>query len=171
MKMRIIVSSLFYLYFLFTPIEPVADTFRHNVGDIPPDYLGFDSSGDKVLVSDNKGKIVVVTCWATWCPPCLKELPVLERLQRHLGPDLIRVIAVNHRESKKKFRLIKEAFIDSPITLTYDKGNRISKKYGVKAIPHLVIIGKDGKVSYQVRGYGEDSIDMLVEKINQHLET
>ena len=114
---------------------------------------------------------MVVTFWATWCPPCLKELPVLERLQRRLGPDLIRVIAVNHRESKKKFRLIKKAFNDSPITLTYDKGNRISKKYGIKAIPHLVIIGKDGKISYQVRGYGEDSIDMLVEEINQHLQT
>ena len=161
--MRIIVLSLFYLYFLFTPIEPVADTFRHNVGDKPPDYT--------LSKADAAGKVVVVDAYATWCPPCLKELPVLERLQRHLGPDLIRVIAVNHRESKKKFRLIKEAFNDSPITLTYDKGNRIAKKYGVKAIPHLVIIGKDGKVSYQVRGYGEDSIDMLVEKINQHLQT
>ncbi|MFM1571556.1 MAG: TlpA family protein disulfide reductase [Porticoccaceae bacterium] len=169
--MRIIVSSLFYLCFSFTPIESVADAFKLKVGDIPPDYLGLDSSAEKVLLSDNKGKIVVVTFWATWCPPCLKELPVLERLQRRLGPDLIRVIAVNHRESKKKFRLIKKAFNGSPITLTYDRGNRISKKYGVEAIPHLIIIGKDGKISYQARGYGESSIDMLVEKINQHLQT
>jgi hypothetical protein len=41
----------------------------------------------------------------------------------------------------------------------------------VDTIPHLIIIGKDGKISYQARGYGEGSIDMLVEKINQHLKT
>ena len=171
LHMRFFLSIVFYVMFSLAPIQSFADSFKLNEGDIPPDYLGYDSNGEKVRVSDHKGKIVVVTFWATWCPPCLKELPVLERLQRRLGPDLIKVVAVNYKESKKKFRLIKDAFTDSSITLTHDKKNRIGKKYGVDAIPHLIIIGKDGKISYQARGYGEGSIDMLVEKINQHLKT
>ena len=92
--MRFFLSIVIYVMFLFAPIQSFADSFKLNKGDIPPDYLGYDSSGEKVWVSDHKGKIVVVTFWATWCPPCLKELPVLERLQRRLGPDLIKVVGV-----------------------------------------------------------------------------
>ena len=169
--MRIFLTSFFYVMFLIAPVQSFADSFKLNKGDTPPDYLGYDSNGKKVWVRDHKGKIVVVTFWATWCPPCLKELTVLARLQRRLGPDVIKVVAVNYKESKRKFRLIKKAFTDSPITLTHDKKNSIGKKYGVDAIPHLIIIGKDGKISYQARGYGEGSIDMLVEIINQHLQT
>lgn len=50
------------------------------VGDTPPDALGRNREGNDVVLSDHRGKVVVVTFWATWCGYCLKELPVLENL-------------------------------------------------------------------------------------------
>ena len=65
------------------------------VGDVPPSYLGKDQKGKKVELADLRGKVVIVTFWATWCVPCRKELPVLETIQRHAGQDRVRVVAVN----------------------------------------------------------------------------
>lgn len=57
------------------------------VGEIPPSYLGKNRSGIEVQLSEMKGKVVVATFWATWCPPCLKEIPILEGIQRQVGKD------------------------------------------------------------------------------------
>lgn len=50
------------------------------VGDKTPEFLGIDTDIDKVLTTEHQGKILVVSFWATWCPPCRKELPVIDNL-------------------------------------------------------------------------------------------
>ncbi|MDE0056040.1 MAG: TlpA disulfide reductase family protein, partial [Gammaproteobacteria bacterium] len=65
------------------------------VGDIPPPRLGTDRNGDRINLEEMSGKIVVISFWATWCPPCLKELPVLEAIHNSIGEDRLEVIAVN----------------------------------------------------------------------------
>src|SRR5450830_565593 len=65
------------------------------VGSPPPDNLGVDQKGEGVLVSAFTGKVVVITFWATWCPYCIQELPVLHNIQTKVGRDQLQVIAVN----------------------------------------------------------------------------
>lgn len=140
-----------------------------NVGETPPSYLGIDKNGDRVELTDLTGKIVIVSFWASWCSPCMKELPILENIQRKLGSDKIRVIAVNYKESRKQFRHIKRKLTHLELTITSDEYGSIGRSYGVKSVPNLFLIAKDGRLLMHKIGYGEKTVDSIVEMLNKEL--
>jgi thiol-disulfide isomerase/thioredoxin len=136
------------------------------VGDVPPENLGRASTGDKVNLSDYHGKIVIISFWASWCPPCRKELPVLATLQKNATREKIVVFAVNWQESDDRFRAIIRTLKDVDLTLVSDENGYFGREYGVKAIPHMIIIGRDGRIAAVHVGYGESEIPHLVKEIN-----
>lgn len=136
-------------------------------GDIPPPGLGSTFEGEPVLTTQFAGRVMVVTFWASWCGPCLNELTLLEKIQI-LGKDRIKIVAVNI-ESRIKFRAIKQALPDLTIQLTSDPRQRYADAYGVNGIPHMVIIGKDGKVVAVHRGYNDAALPGLLKEINAEL--
>jgi thiol-disulfide isomerase/thioredoxin len=135
-------------------------------GDVPPALLGKDREGNAVDLAQHRGKIVVVTFWASWCGPCRKELPGLDALQKHAGDKILKVIAVNVQDSTEDYRLMMRQMKDYSIAMTRDRDGRISEGYGVKAFPNLWVIDPQGKVAAHHVGYGEDSLDALVDEIN-----
>ena len=139
------------------------------VGDVPPDYLGKTNKGGEARLSESTGSIRIVTFWATWCPPCMKELPVLNAIQKHGGSERIKVIAINLRESKKQFRKALRAFKDYELDFVHDQRGTVSKRYSVKGIPHMLIIDTDGHVAFQHFGYTEDDLEEIVADINSLL--
>jgi thiol-disulfide isomerase/thioredoxin len=138
-------------------------------GDVPPALLGKDRKGDLVDLSQYRGKVVVVSFWASWCGPCLKELPALDLLQAHAGDKLLKVIAVNVEDSNDDYRLMMRQMKDFSITMTRDRDGKIAAGYDIRAYPNLWIIGLDGKVAANHRGYGEDSLDRIIDDINRVL--
>lgn len=134
-------------------------------GDMAPDDLGKTIRGEEIKVSGHRGKVVVVSFWATWCGYCLKELPVLESIQRVYGAERVKVVAVN-TEGRDTFRDAARKLRSVNMTLAYDPGGKNEKAYGVNGIPHLVIIGRDGVIVQVYRGYGESSLDGIVADIN-----
>lgn len=155
------------LFTLFAT-QVLADA-KFEVGDALPSYLGKDPEGNKIELEDHLGKVVVVSFWASWCPPCLKELPALEAIQNAAGKDKLTVVAVNFKESKKQYRHIKKKLASLNLTLTHDKRGSLSRKYGVDAIPNTFIVGKDGKLAYHSVGYGDKTLDKLVTVLNKLL--
>ncbi len=138
------------------------------VGEAAPDVtLGVTSAGDPTRAADYAGKVVVISFWATWCSPCREELPILEGLQRE-GKGNIQVIAVNI-ESREVFRKAAKLLGDLQLLLANDRNDRSQSAYGVKAIPHMVIIGRDGRVLGIHKGYGESSLGGIVAEINRAL--
>lgn len=133
-------------------------------GDTPPDYLGLKIGNEKITLSAYQGKAVVLTFWATWCTYCLKELPILENLQRKAS-NRLQVIAVN-TEERDKFRAVARHLKDFQLQLGYDPEEVAADAYGVNGIPHLVIIGRDGKVQAVFRGYAETDLPQIVADIN-----
>lgn len=136
-------------------------------GEVPPALLGKDREGNVVDLAQHRGKIVVVTFWASWCGPCRKELPGLDALQKHAGDKILKVIAVNVQDSTEDYRLMMRQMKDYTIAMTRDRNGDVAEGYGVKAYPNLWIIDPQGKVAAHHVGYGEDSLDALVAEINQ----
>ena len=137
-----------------------------DVGEVPPDYLGRSSEGEEIRLSEGAGRIRIVTFWATWCSPCLKELPVLNAIQKKGGAERIEVIAINLKESKKQFRKALRAFEDFEITFIHDRRGSVARNYGVKGIPHMVMVDVDGRVAYKHIGYNESALEGIVAEIN-----
>jgi peroxiredoxin len=143
------------------------------VGSIAPDFTSKNLvTGDTVRLSSAHGKLVFLTFWASWCPPCRQELPILENVQKKLGKDKVMVYAVSFREPVNSQLEVKRLARSTAwqITLLADPNGRIAGQYGISAIPHLFIIGRDGKILAVHTGYGDGSIDELVEDINAALK-
>jgi thiol-disulfide isomerase/thioredoxin len=132
--------------------------------DPAPDYVGITLERDPVLLSKYAGKAVVVSYWATWCKYCLKELPILGGIQK-AGKGNIQVIAVN-TEERDVFRKAARVLNTLEVQLAYDPDKKAQAAYGVSGIPHLVVIGRDGKIVSTFRGYSEESLPKIVEAIN-----
>lgn len=139
------------------------------VGSVPEDLLGKDIDGNLVKISDHHGKVVIVSFWASWCGPCKKELPVLAGVVKRVGPDQLQVIAINFQDQTEPFKYVAKVLKDYPITLLRDANGKAARKFGVKAIPRMIIIGRDGKVAADHTGYGEDMIPELIEQLNKLL--
>jgi len=139
------------------------------VGDLPPDSLGRTISGERVKLGDYRGKVVIVTFWATWCSPCRKELPILAGIQKQVTRDQLVVFAVNWKENRDQFREIVRRLKDVGLNLVSDSDGYFGGQFGVKGIPHLVIVGRDGRIAAIHVGYGESEIPVLVEEINKLL--
>ena len=138
-------------------------------GEVPPQLLGKDRHGRIIDLADYRGKLTIVTFWASWCGPCRKELPGLDALQKHAGDRLLKVIAVNVEDSNDDYRLMMRQMKDFTIAMTRDRDGRIAAGYDIRAYPNLWIIGPDGRVAANHKGYGEDSLDRIIDDINRVL--
>ena len=140
-------------------------------GDVPPDSLGVNNDDREVKVSDFRGKVVVVSFWATWCTYCLKELPILENMQRTLGPERIAVVIVNTDKESDKYRTMRRKMKNFELTMTVDSFEQdVAKPYEVKGLPHMLIIDRQGKISSVHVGYSEEMLPRIVDEINELLE-
>jgi thiol-disulfide isomerase/thioredoxin len=137
------------------------------VGDVAPSFLGRTLDGHTISLGSYSGKVVVISFWATWCPPCRAELPILDNIQK-AGKGYIQVIAIN-TESRDVFRRAAKILAGYQLLLTNDVDNRGFKSYGGVGLPHLVVIGKDGRIVSVRSGYGSGEIPDLADELNRAL--
>ena len=159
-------SSIAFCTALLLTTQAVAEPTPGNIaiGDVVPSYLGIDIETNKIDATQYAGKVLVVTFWASWCGPCVNELQVLENLQ-NLAKKNVQVVAINI-EDRDKFRKLHRTLKNLTLQLSHDYGKSVADKFGVKGIPHMLIIGRDGKVINVHRGYGDGMIPRLVTEIN-----
>ncbi len=138
-------------------------------GEAPPDLLGTTSKGEEIRISDHRGKVVIVSFWASWCGYCRKYFPILDYVQNAAGTDRLRVVVVNFKESTSAYRKVVRQLRKSSVTWTHDKSGALSDTYGVKSVPHIFLIDKEGVLAYVHRGYSEEGAQMFLEEVDELL--
>jgi thiol-disulfide isomerase/thioredoxin len=114
-----------------------------------------EPGGATVDLADFKGKLVLVNFWATWCEPCLREMPSIERLQSRLG-DRIAVLAVSEdRGGSKAVDPFVEKLGLKSVKIYVDPKSAVGRAFEVKGLPTSVLIDGDGKVVGRVEGAAE----------------
>ncbi len=111
-----------------------------------------DLNGKKVSLDDFKGKYVLIDFWASWCGPCIGELPYLKAAHNEFGPKGLVVLSITFDKDYKSW---KKAVKDKGMNWLNisAKGTDVSKQYGVRGIPRIMIIGPDGTlVADELRG-------------------
>ena len=120
-----------------------------------PDFTLQTSNGNSVSLSDFKGKAVLLNFWATWCVPCKKELPSMQRLYDFLKKDGIEVIAISiDRDQRERVnQYVKDYRLTFPVLL--DPSQKVRKSYFIMGLPTSYLIGGDGKLKGFVSGERE----------------
>ena len=139
------------------------------LGEEAPDFTAPLLDGDEVTLSDHEGSdVVVLDFWATWCPPCKKAMPELQAVAEEYSDKPVAIYAVNQQEDSETVRQFMDER-DLSLTVLLDKQGDIASDYGVRGIPHTVVIGKAGTIQATHTGFNPNMQNMLSSEIEKLL--
>ncbi|HAH69292.1 MAG TPA: hypothetical protein DCL58_05875 [Synergistaceae bacterium] len=150
-KSILTIAAAFVLIFSFTQavcaLEP---------GTAVSDFELKDIEGKAVRLGDYKGKTVVINFWATWCPPCKKEMPDFDLLDKELKKSKQAVLlAVNMTDGKRDTKSKVEAFIKENnfgMKVLLDTEGKAAKLFDIRWLPTTVVVDGKGILRWQVLG-------------------
>jgi len=110
-----------------------------------------DPSGTVHDLSALAGSVVVVTFWATWCSPCLTEMPGMQRLLDSFSDQPFRILAINDSEPRRRVeRMVERLGVD--FTVLLDANGSAMSAWGIKVLPTSFVVDQAGRVRYRVVG-------------------
>ena len=140
---RCLIVSLFCMSMCANALE---------IGKPAPDFTLKSLEGTNLNLTEQRGKIIVINFWASWCGPCRKEMPVLETFYKKYTDLGVSVWGVNVEQENQAGRdFLADLNLTFPIL--FDKSNTLSESYNVEAMPTTVIVDRDGLVRYTFKGY------------------
>lgn len=119
------------------------------------DFTLTDLNGKSWTLKGLKGKVVLLNFWATWCPPCRKEMPDLESLYRRFGPQGLVILGIDDEQAEKVQPFVARQGITYPVLL--DPGRKVNTLFQIEGIPKTFVYDREGKIVAQ-------SIDMRTQK-------
>ncbi|MDG2034347.1 MAG: TlpA disulfide reductase family protein [Rhodospirillales bacterium] len=130
-----------------------------------------NAAGQEVSLANFSGKVVMLNFWASWCSPCLRELPSINRLQARLGGDQFTVVALNVDRGGKSIasRYTRKLNLDK-LDLYWDQDNTTAKSMKLQSMPTTIIFDAKGREVGRVVGSAEwdtkEAVDLLQWFIN-----
>lgn len=127
-----------------------------------PDFTLKGADGRNLRLQEQRGQVVLVNFWATWCGPCRQEMPHLNRLYDKYRNSGFTLLAVNiDDDPRTAMATAAKMGLRFPVLLDTDK--TVSKRYDLGSMPATVLIDRDGKVRYLHRGY-RDGMELSYEQ-------
>lgn len=138
------------------------------VGNLAPDFTVEDYEGQAVRLSDFRGKPVFVNFWASWCPFCLDEMPLMAKIQEEFGGQYV-TLAVNRAESLSTARQYSDQVeVTGRMLLVLDEDDSVYRQFGQFAMPVSIFIDKHGVIKAVKQGPLQE--EELRSRINEILQ-
>ncbi|HWE48906.1 MAG TPA: TlpA disulfide reductase family protein [Bryobacteraceae bacterium] len=138
------------------------------VGDTAPNFSIQTDTGKTITARDFGGKLLILNFWATWCPPCIHEVPSLNQLQSILGPKGLVVLGVSEDKDPQAYKDFINRF-----HVTYQTARapdqEIKSKYGTVQIPESYLIDQNGKVVEKIVSETNWSSEQMVQHVQSLL--
>jgi peroxiredoxin len=169
--MKRTIFSLITGFLMFSALNAQTDTSTlTKVGDKAPAFTCTTTDGKTIDINKLQGKIIMINFFATWCPPCNKELPVLQKnvWEKYKNNKDFVLVIVGREHNEKE---VKDFVTAKKFTMPFapDPKRAIFSLYATQSIPRNVIIGKDGRIIFQSIGYTEEEFKkievLLAEKL------
>lgn len=131
--------------------------FNRALGKFPvvaPDFEALDYTGKKVPLSAYRGRVVFLNFWATWCPPCVEEMPSMEILQRELDEEAFTILAVASEPDWSTVHRFFPRGTNMTVLLDPPKGGEqgsigpIAQRFGTTKLPETYVLDKNGRIRY-----------------------
>lgn len=153
---------IFLLFAIACLTEPLAAQSVFKVGEKAPNFTVEMLDGQQVKRSKLRGKVVLLSFWATWCRPCLRELTEIpDKILKPLAGKPFAMIAISKGEPRvtveKKVGELKARGVEFPVGL--DPYDKFSQMLGEDNLPQLLVIDAQGIVRYHEMGYTPERLD------------
>ncbi len=163
-------TAIFVLTTLLTCVLAAGPAVALEPGDAAPGFTlpALDGQAN-VSLARHRGKVVWLDFWASWCPPCLRSLPELEKLRKQLPADDFQIVAVNLDEDKKKaLKFLERHPVGYPSGS--DPEGTLPEKYGLQTMPTSYLIDRSGVVRVVHKGYRRGDIHKIEAEIRKWVE-
>lgn len=158
----------FVLFFVLFFSRPPGQYRAVGLGERVPEFTLRDDNGNPVALADFRGKILVLNFWASWCGPCVDELPSLKRFaQRYAGSDVV-VLGISLDEDPDAY---KEFLLKYEINFQNlrNPSHSVSEMYGTFKLPETYIISRDGILLNKIVGPTDWSSPQMLDYIDSLL--
>ena len=140
------------------------------IGTLTPKWIGISQDGKKFSSESLKGKVVLIDFWGTWCPPCIRAMPDIEKLQQ-IYKNYKDVVIIGISALEKKPNAAENYFKSKGYTYIHiPRGEIIAKQFKVKSYPTLYVLDKEGRIVQATIGYDIHDYEMSKRLINKHLK-
>ncbi len=144
-----------------------AKLLKLHAGNPSPEIAGTGFDGRHIALSAYRGKIVVLDFWASWCVPCLQQMPELVQWQQQSGQRGLQIVGVSLDDDPAAARKITAKFhVNYPVLMGTPE---IADRYSILGLPEIVLIGRDGKIA-EIHT-GEESPEKLRQSIERLLNS
>lgn len=134
-----------------------------------PEFTVVNNEGEEVSISEFKGKKVIINFWASWCPPCIEEMPEFQLLHNELDPDETVLLAINLTDGQRETKTLANNFLaenNLDLNVLYDTLGNAFYEFNVTSIPQTFFLDEEGTVQYSILGMtNKTTLDAVLERM------
>jgi peroxiredoxin len=169
MKIKFVVLITLLAAFSIYAQNDFDSTTKIKVGDPMPEFILKALEGKDLSSSELKGRVVLLNFWATWCGPCRKEMPLMQKeiFETIKNKNFVMAAVSRGEETDVVKKFIDQNKYTFPIYL--DKETKTYSLFANKYIPRNFVIGKDGKVKWATAGFVDEEFKKMIQLIKDEL--